>query len=211
MLKKPITYKSFDGETVTEDFYFHLSKSELTEMELSQKGGMESWLKQIVADEDGAAIVYEFKKILLASVGRKTPDGRRFLKSQEIRNDFAASPAFDTLFMELVTDAQKAAQFMNGVMPEGLANITANVFDTPQPENPGPGAPAENRRDPTEPIEASSEEYKAPTHAKDPAAKPAFEVDSEGRRILTRAEAATMANVELTHLLATGQAVIGER
>lgn len=217
MLKKPITYETFDGETVTEDFYFHLSKSELAEMELSKKGGMEKWLREIIAAEDGATIISEFRKFLLASYGLKSPDGKRFRKSEEISQDFVSSPAFDVLFMEIVTDAQKAAQFVNGVVPAGLAQ-EMNVFNTPEPENPGPETQAPERRDPTE-LVATPEQHKAAEkaildreqgHPSDTAATPAPRADSEGRRILTRQEVTEMPDDELRHLLATGQAVLGE-
>ena len=40
MLKKTITYTDFDDNERTEDFYFHLSKAEIAEMELSENGGL---------------------------------------------------------------------------------------------------------------------------------------------------------------------------
>ena len=38
MFKKTITYTDFNGNERTEDFYFHLSKAELAEMDLSKAG-----------------------------------------------------------------------------------------------------------------------------------------------------------------------------
>ena len=120
MLKKSITYEDFDGNEVTEEFHFHLSKADLVELEMSKRGGLEAWLKRVSESQDGAAIMAEFKKLIGISIGKKSPDGRRFEKNLDIRNDFMQSPAYDVLFMELVTDPTKAAEFVNGIIPANL-------------------------------------------------------------------------------------------
>lgn len=127
MLKKTITYEDFNGDTVNEDFFFHLSKAELVELELSHDGGLSQALQRIIDAEDGKSIVAEFKNIILSSYGKKSPDGKRFVKTQEIREEFESSEAYSTLFMELVTDADKAAEFVNGIVPQGLAEDAAKV------------------------------------------------------------------------------------
>ena len=130
MLKKTITYEDFNGQEVTEDFYFHLSKADLVELEMSKKGGLEAWLKRVVASQDGRAIMEEFKNLIMMSVGQKSDDGKQFKKSVEIRHAFKDSPAYDVLFMELVTDAAKAADFVNGLLPKGLDQ---QLKDVPKP------------------------------------------------------------------------------
>ena len=47
MLKKTIKYTDYDGNEREEDFYFNLSKAEVTEMELSKEGGMSEYIKKI--------------------------------------------------------------------------------------------------------------------------------------------------------------------
>jgi hypothetical protein len=127
MLKKTITYTDFNGDEVSEDFFFHLSKAELVELELSYKGGLQEAIKRIVAAEDGKAIIAEFKKIILGSYGQRSDDGRRFIKNQTLRDEFESTEAYSTLFMELVTDADKAAEFVRGVIPKDLVEETAKV------------------------------------------------------------------------------------
>jgi hypothetical protein len=127
VLKKTITYEDFNGETVSEDFFFHLSKAELVELEMSHEGGLSEALQRIVEAEDAKSIIKEFKNIILGSYGKKSPDGRRFIKNQELRDEFESSEAYSTLFMELVTDADAAAEFVNGVIPKGLAEEAAKV------------------------------------------------------------------------------------
>jgi hypothetical protein len=130
VLKKTVTYEDFNGETVSEDFFFHLSKAELVELELSHEGGLSEALKKIVESEDGKSIIAEFKNIILSAYGKKSPDGRRFIKNQELRDEFESSEAYSTLFMELVTNAEAAADFVNGVIPQGMAEEAAKLAST---------------------------------------------------------------------------------
>lgn len=118
MLKKTITYTDYDGVQRTEDFYFNLSKAEIAEMELSTAGGLDKTINRIVAEQDGARIIALFKDLVLKSYGKKSDDGRRFIKNQELRDDFAQTEAYSDLFMELATDADAAAAFVNGIVPK---------------------------------------------------------------------------------------------
>jgi len=150
MLKKSITYENFNGQEVTEDFYFHMSKAELIEMEFTQTGGMQKFLEKIVADDDKAAILTEFKKIILMSYGQKSVDGARFRKDESLRQDFQDSPAYDVLFMELCTNAGKASDFINGIMPKGLESDMAAVREPNRAERRHPSDPAAKMVDPPE-------------------------------------------------------------
>lgn len=126
MIKKTIKFNDFNGNELVEDFYFNLTKAELAEMELGTKGGMEKYITDIVSSEDGAAIMGAFKDILQKSYGVKSKDGRRFRKSEELWLDFLESGAYDILFMELVTEAQAAAEFINGIVPSDLSQKTVS-------------------------------------------------------------------------------------
>lgn len=122
MLKKTVTYEDFDGNQRTEDHYFNLTRAELTEMELSLNGGLSQQLEKILQENDQKQIIEYFKKIVLMSYGRKSLDGRQFLKNDQIREEFASTAAYSEIFMELATDADAAAAFVNGVMPKKIAN-----------------------------------------------------------------------------------------
>lgn len=117
MLKKTITYTDYNGSERTEDFYFNLTKAEVVEMEMSTTGGLAEMIKKIVAAQDAPSIIAIFKKLILKAYGEKSPDGKRFIKSDEISNAFSQTEAYSQLFMELATDADKAAEFVNGITP----------------------------------------------------------------------------------------------
>ena len=129
MLKKTIQYTDFDGNERKESFYFNLTKSELTEMELSASGGLTKTIERIVETKDGSRIITIFKDLILKSYGEKSPDGRRFIKSAELSEAFSQTGAYDALFMELATDADKASDFIKGIIPADI-----DLSDTTVPE-----------------------------------------------------------------------------
>lgn len=137
MLKKTITYENpFTEKEVTEEHYFHISKADLVEMEMEEHGvtyekdgetltGMQAKLQRIVDSQDGKAIMFEIKDIIRRSYGRK--DGDSFRKSLTIWEEFAATEAFSQLLFELCTNAEAAAEFMNGVVPSNLEKIADDI------------------------------------------------------------------------------------
>lgn len=126
MLKQTITYTDYNGVERTEDFFFNLTKAEILEMEMGTTGGLAEMLTKIVAAQDGPAIVKVIKDLILKAYGEKSPDGKRFIKSEEISTAFSQTEAYSKLFMELATDDKKGAEFINGILPSDLAKQVAN-------------------------------------------------------------------------------------
>lgn len=118
MLKKTITYEDYNGTERTEDFYFNLSKAELVEMETAIDGGLAERINKITMTQSVPEIVKIFKELVLKAYGVKSDDGKRFIKSEELSSEFAQTEAYSNLFMELATDADKAAEFVNGILPK---------------------------------------------------------------------------------------------
>lgn len=127
MLVMTETYEDFDGNKRTEDFMFNLTEAELTEMEVSQDGGLSYYLEKIAKEVDGAKIVSFMKKFVLAAYGVKSPDGKHFIKSEEVRKDFETSAAYSQIFMKLATDADEAAKFFNGIIPKSLSERAKQI------------------------------------------------------------------------------------
>lgn len=125
MLSKTITYTDYNGVTRTEDFYFNLTPSEVTEMELGTDEGFSSLIKRVTNSRDLPEIVKIFKGLILKAYGEKSSDGKRFIKSEELSIAFSQTEAYSTLFMECATDSEAAAAFINGIMPtEALDKIS---------------------------------------------------------------------------------------
>ena len=121
MLKKTITYTDYDGNERKEDFYFNLNKAEIMEMEMSTSGGMAEMLQKIVDSQDAPAIIKAFKELVLKSYGQKSPDGKRFIKNATLREEFEQTEAYSQIFMELATNAEEAAKFVNSIIPNDVA------------------------------------------------------------------------------------------
>lgn len=131
MIKETIKYIDYDGNEREEDFYFNLSKAELVEMQLSEAGGLEKKIQGIIAAKDSGKIIETFKDLIIKAYGVKSPDGRKFIKNDEIREDFIQTEAYSELFMKLATDEKAAADFINGIVPkiEANGNMPANVTE----------------------------------------------------------------------------------
>jgi len=121
MIKKTITYTDYDGNKRTEDKYFHMTKRELIKWETeSGSGGMDKLIEKMIAEEDRKKLVEMFDDLILRSYGEKSIDGRTFVKSEELRNEFANSAAYDELFYELFSSTENATEFVNGLVPQDL-------------------------------------------------------------------------------------------
>ena len=120
MLKKAITYVDYNGVERTESFYFNLSKAELIEMEFSTVGTFTSMIQNIIDAQDEPELIKLFKSLILKSYGKKSADGRRFEKSEEISKDFSETEAYVILFMELARDSKAASEFVNGIIPADI-------------------------------------------------------------------------------------------
>lgn len=118
MLKKTIKYTDYNGVDREEDFYFNLSKAEVMEMELTTDGGFAEMIQKIINAQDVPSIVKVFKEFILKAYGEKSPDGKHFVKSEEISKAFSQTEAYSALFMELATNADAASNFVNGVIPK---------------------------------------------------------------------------------------------
>ena len=130
MLKKTITYNDYNEVTHTETYYFNLSKAECMEMEMSTSGGLTEMINKIIETQDVPAIIKIFKDLILKAYGVKSPDGKRFIKSEELSTAFAQTEAYSVLFMELATNAEEAAAFVNGIMPSIDKKSTPAVVPT---------------------------------------------------------------------------------
>ena len=130
MLKKKVTYTDYNGVERTEDFYFNLSKAEIMEMELGTTGGFAEMIQKVVAAQDAPTPIKIFKDLVLKAYGEKSPDGKRFIKSDEIATAFSQTEAYSQIFMELATDADAATKFVNGIIPKDMADEVAKQQKT---------------------------------------------------------------------------------
>lgn len=143
MLKREIKYEDFNGEQAVDIFYFNISKPELVELEVEIDGGLGAYLRNIVEAKDNKALIKEFKRIVLLAYGEKSPDGKRFIKNDQLREEFSQTAAYQSLFMELATEDEAASNFLLAVLPKDMiGEIEKALPAAPQaPQAPTPPTP----------------------------------------------------------------------
>jgi hypothetical protein len=140
VIKLPITYKDFDGNSVTEEHYFHLSKSELIDLETGDGESLSAKLERVGKSGDGGQIMRAFKEIIAAAYGQRVDgSGSQFYKNPDLTAGFMGSLAFDQLLEDLLTNTTNAVDFVNGLMPSGLEELAAKVGAVQTKDVPLPG------------------------------------------------------------------------
>lgn len=130
MIKKTIKYTDYNGEEREEDFYFHLSRAEVIELNFKANLKLSDQIQGIIKAKSMPEIFDLFKKIVLLAYGEKSEDGKHFMKSPEIAKAFECSEAYSELVMELVSNEKKAADFIQSILPK---NIELPVQELPNP------------------------------------------------------------------------------
>lgn len=124
MFAKTVTYTDYNNVERTETFYFNLTKAEVLEMELGTTGGLSAMIQGVIDAKDTPQLIKIFKDLVLKAYGEKSADGRRFIKTPQIAEEFAQTEAYSEIFMELATNEKAASAFVDGITPKGLENYT---------------------------------------------------------------------------------------
>lgn len=139
MLKRTVTYKNFDGEEVTENLYFHMTKVELVEAEAESGGRISESFKALQENQNALDFMLALKTLIKISYGIKRPDGK-FVKrwdGQDVFDEFSASEAYSAFVWGMMQDANEMAAFFNGVItPDMVAEVESKttVVEVPKEE-----------------------------------------------------------------------------
>lgn len=121
MIKKTITFDDlFTEESVTREYYFHLSEDELALV--TAKSDLEEMLMKTISEKDYVKMYVILKELILMAYGEKNERGAFVKKINGIplREEFETSPAFDVLMTSLNDDIEAAKEFIVGLMPSKL-------------------------------------------------------------------------------------------
>ena len=132
MFSRDFEYTGYDGKPKKDTFFFNLNEAELYEIDLSSIHGFTGLMNKLLKEERTDKIVEYFKNIILNSVGVISPDGRKFIKNEEIKDDFYRSKAYSMLFVELVSSGEKLSEFLKAAIPEEIRK----AMDEKEKENP---------------------------------------------------------------------------
>lgn len=126
MYKITETYTDYNGIERTEDFFFNLNKGEIMDLEMGINGGLSESLNRLIQAQDGASILKIIKDIVKKAYGVKSLDGKRFVKKDELLEEFIQTEAFSNIYVRLATDADEAAKFINGIIPAEMSKQIAS-------------------------------------------------------------------------------------
>lgn len=127
MIKKTITYKNFLDQEETGDFYFNMSKGELVKQQMAAVNqrveSFQDKLEKIGKNLQGEELVAVLDEIILDGYGELSTDKKHFVKvrnGQKLVENFMSSGAYSELVVELCTQEDAMAAFINGLMPADL-------------------------------------------------------------------------------------------
>jgi len=121
MIAKTITYVDFDGNEQSDKVYFNLSRVELMRFtgELSK---LERIINSDGVSEDNVRDLFGiFENVILTAYGKKSPDGKRFIKDEKSREEFEQSAAYAALIESMAMDTAYAQEFIGSLMGSNVA------------------------------------------------------------------------------------------
>lgn len=129
MLQKTINFVDYNGENRSQTYFFNLNKAE-TVMWMMTTGEytLDKVILKLTEEKNNRKIMEIFEDLIHRSYGKKSLDGIRFEKSEEIWLEFYQSEAYAELFTELLKDAKKAAAFVNGIIPKEMSDGITQVL-----------------------------------------------------------------------------------
>lgn len=130
MTSRTFEYDDFDGNHRVETCYFNLTKAETIEW-LTMNGDytLDKLILKLNEKSNGKEVMAIFKDLICRSYGEKSLDGRRFVKTDDVKANFMETEAFSILFTELVTDGEKAAQFVKDILPHDFMNEIQKIME----------------------------------------------------------------------------------
>lgn len=120
MYRKVIKYTDYDGNEREGTFYFNLTEAELIKWEGMTTGTLQEKISRMTQTQNQDELIQLFDEVICRAYGEKSVDGQYFRKSAEILDRFKSTPAYSNLFMELATNDEAGADFINGIMPPDL-------------------------------------------------------------------------------------------
>lgn len=129
MLKQQVKYEDFDGNIQNETLYFNMTRMELIALQSRYgKEDMEKYIETLIADKDLEKMYELLNDVVLTSYGIRSEDGKRFIKNDQIREEFQQSLAYEALIEDFHDDSRK-------VLEHFVAGITSHIRGLKKAEN----------------------------------------------------------------------------
>lgn len=117
MLKQKVKYEDFDGNIQDETLYFNLSRMELIALQGRYgKEDMAKYIEKLIEDKNLEKMYELLNDIVLTAYGVRSEDGKRFIKNEQIREEFVQSLAYEALIEDFHDETRKVLEnFVTGI------------------------------------------------------------------------------------------------
>ena len=122
MQKLTVQFENFDGETVSEDLYFHLNIKELQAME-KWEVPLTKRIAKLTKTEDGKEAFELMRDIIEAAYGERSEDGKRFVKNPEVLKNFTEGLAYDEVIIKFIDGSTDLGKFIEGLLPKKVFEL----------------------------------------------------------------------------------------
>lgn len=127
MITREVTYTDYNGDEQTEKYYFDLTVPEMLELSFSSAGDIQSTLERLSNSRKVGEIFNIIQTLIFKSVGVKSDDGKRFVKNEEVLNDFKQSRGYESFLMKMMQDTDYASKFIEQLIPQDRIQQIAGV------------------------------------------------------------------------------------
>lgn len=127
MITREVTYIDYNGDEQTEKYYFDLTVPEMLELSFSSAGDIQSTLERLSNSRKVGEIFNIIQTLIFKSVGVKSDDGKRFVKNEDVLNDFKQSRGYESFLMKMMQDTDYASKFIEQLIPQDRIKQIAGV------------------------------------------------------------------------------------
>lgn len=136
MITREVTYIDYNGDEQTEKYYFDLTVPEMLELSFSSAGDIQSTLERLSNSRKVGEIFNIIQTLIFKSVGVKSDDGKRFVKNEDVLNDFKQSRGYESFLMKMMQDTDYASKFIEQLIPQDRIRQIAGVEKVADGEHP---------------------------------------------------------------------------
>ena len=123
MYKTKITYKDVNGDKITKELCFCLSRIDILMASRSKDTDFDIIVNDMSNEKDSNKLMQIFNKVLKQSYGELSSDGVEFIKNEEIWKRFKDSKAYEVMCKEFLEDTNKITKFMKAILPKEVHNL----------------------------------------------------------------------------------------
>lgn len=129
MLKKIVKFEDFNGEEQEAEVHFNLTKTELANYYAQFEGGFDQYFKDAIRRGDIQTVSALMFNFIHLSYGQKSPDGLKFVKTEEDLQLFQQTAVYDQICTEVMSDVDSFLDFVYAIVPKKVGEEAKKLMD----------------------------------------------------------------------------------